>query len=201
MSLQSNETMQELGISSFTYFQLHLCILRRILLSSDQCALNKDAPLNTGPSNAPTDMYSLSDYISITDIWIIVEALSRHSHHQKRTSKLLASLTAEQQDEDSNIIQNPTQLQKQCSQKAKGKAKAVDDGIGSNDKVDDAYLDSDSDSEDKEKDDKEEDDIPNEELANMLPSKTIPLGVRPTDHQLHKSSKCQPKKKQHVSER
>ncbi|SJL02917.1 uncharacterized protein ARMOST_06258 [Armillaria ostoyae] len=200
MSLQGYETMQELGISSLAHFQLRLRIPRGVSSSSDQCALNEDgtlkdaseiqffhdadsaAPLKAGPSNAPA-----------------AEALSRCGHRQKRTSKLSASLTVKQQDEDGNIIQNPIQPQKQCSRKAKGKAKAVDDGIGSNDEVNNAYSDSDSGSEDKEEDDEEENDIPNEELANMLPSKTISLGVRPTDHQLRQSLKRRPKKNQRVS--
>lgn len=109
-------------------------------------------------------MYSLSDYISIIDLWIIAETLSGHGHHHKRMNKLTVSLTAEQQDEDGNIIQNPAQPQKRCSRKAKGKAKAVDDGIGSNNEVDNAYLDPDSDSEDQDSDDEDEDNIPNKEV-------------------------------------
>ncbi|PBK85246.1 hypothetical protein ARMGADRAFT_1087700 [Armillaria gallica] len=182
--------MQELGISSLTHFQLHLHIpggdkihyhyiniysysfkLLLALSSSDQCALNNDSSLKDA-----SEIQFFHDADSTAPL-------------NAGPSNAPATEALKQQDEYSNIIQNLAQSQKQCSQKAKGKAKAVDD----------AYSDPDSDSEDQDSDDEDEDDIPNEELANMLLSKMIPLGARPTDHQLHKSSKCQPKKKQHVS--
>ncbi len=66
------------------------------------------------------------------------------------------------------MIQNPSQPRKRCSRKAKGKAKAVNDGIGSNDEVDEAYEDADSDSEEHDSDSEEEEDIPNDEVHVQL---------------------------------
>lgn len=186
-----------------------------LALADDQCALNADGmlkdasqivfylnadsimPLAPGPSDAPAGMHDILQSIFIVaNILIVAEALRGHGHRHKRTDKLSASLSAEQQDEDGNPIL-PSGSRKHRVRKAKGKAKAIPDDIMSIDDDDDEYEETEAESDDGDTDASEHEDdngITNEEvfslflmhiysvlmflskLANMLPSKTVPLG-------------------------
>ncbi|SJL18443.1 uncharacterized protein ARMOST_22032 [Armillaria ostoyae] len=202
LPLSGSDTMQDLGVTSLTHFHLRFRV-HGGASADDQCALNADGtlkdaseitfyldadsvtPLVPGPSDAPA-----------------AEALHRCGQHHKKTAKLSASLIAEQQDEDGNPVL-PSVPRKRRLRKAKGKAKARADGVIDIDEDDDDYEDTDAELDDGETDTSDEDDsaIPNKELASMLPSKTIPLGGKPAEHQLRKASKTKPpKKRQHVAE-
>ncbi len=104
------------------------------------------------------------------NVFILAEALSGRGHHYKKTDKLSASLSAEQQDEDGNPIL-PSEPRKRHMRKAKGKGKEVADDVIDIDEDDDKYEGTDAGSDDDEADASEHEDddvITNEEVLYLF---------------------------------
>ncbi|KAK0430953.1 hypothetical protein EV421DRAFT_1912374 [Armillaria borealis] len=194
--------MQDLGVTSLTHFHLRFRV-HGGASADDQCALNTDGTLKDASEiTFYLDADSVTPLVPGPSDASAVEALHGHGQHHKNTAKLSVSLTVEQQDEDGNPVL-PSVPQKRHLRKAKGKAKAWADGVIDVDEDDDDYEDTDAELDDGKTDTLDEDDsaIPNEELASMLPLKTIPLGGKPAECQLQKSSKTKPpKKRQYIAE-